>query len=653
MINHCHKEHPFLKHRQEHQIYHRLEVMAILKDQVKMVVKMSNLLPVECLKCELDVTLPGMNGGKDRHFKLTVKYAAQVCVDDLNQFLDGKRKMVPEAVQALDIVLRQIPSLHFTPVGRSFFPTNSRGFDLGGGCEVRSGFYQSIRPSQWKTMLVNIDVSSKAFMKAQPVIDLLCELLPHGESQRMSDRRWQMKPGMAREFLDAIKGLYSFKVETCHIPGMKRKYVVMDLGKNASTYKFQLQDENEDASKARTISVEQYFKEKYNLQLRYPHLPCLMVGQKKNHLPMEVCHMVSSTKRKLTDTQTAEMIKKVTRPPRERQKDIIEWVENILSNLVSHYRDLQLVVVVLPPQGNKEVYKEVKRVGDTVLGIPTQCVQTKQFIPAKPQVCSNIAMKINVKLGGTNHIVDHSEMPPLFRDVIIFGADVTHPSPGEGNIPSIAAVVASMDCHASRYAARVRAQTHIKDKSAQEIILDMAAMVKELLIEFYKQTKIKPKRIIFYRDGVSEGQFDQVLLHEVRAVQQACLELQKEYQPPITFLVVQKRHHARFFCTDKKDESGRAGNVPPGTMVDRGITHPFEFDFYLCSHQGIQGTSRPTHYHVLYDDNNFSANDLHKLTYHLCHTYARCTRSVSLPSPAYYAHLVAFRARHHINGLAS
>jgi len=53
---------------------------------------------------------------------------------------------------------------------------------------------------------VLISVSSKAFMKAQPVIDLLCELLPHGESQRMSDRRWQMKPGMAREFLDAIKG---------------------------------------------------------------------------------------------------------------------------------------------------------------------------------------------------------------------------------------------------------------------------------------------------------------------------------------------------------------------------------------------------------------------------------------------------------------
>lgn len=61
-----------------------------------------------------------------------------------------------------------------------------------------------------------------------------------------------------------------------------------------------------------------------------------------------------------------------------------------------------------------------------------------------------------------------------------------------------------------------------------------------------------------------------------------------------------------------------------------------------------QGTSRPSHYHVLWDDNEFSADELQCLTYQLCHTYVRCTRSVSIPAPAYYAHLVAFRARYHL-----
>ena len=33
---------------------------------------------------------------------------------------------------------------------------------------------------------------------------------------------------------------------------------------------------------------------------------------------------------------------------------------------------------------------------------------------------------------------------------------------------------------------------------------------------------------------------------------------------------------------------GRSGNIPAGTTVDMGITHPNEFDFYLCSHAGVQ-----------------------------------------------------------------
>lgn len=33
---------------------------------------------------------------------------------------------------------------------------------------------------------------------------------------------------------------------------------------------------------------------------------------------------------------------------------------------------------------------------------------------------------------------------------------------------------------------------------------------------------------------------------------------------------------------------GKSGNIPAGTTVDTKITHPSEFDFYLCSHAGIQ-----------------------------------------------------------------
>ena len=259
-------------------------------------------------------------------------------------------------------------------------------------------------------------------------------------------------------------------------------------------------------------------------------------------------------------------------------------------------------MVIVPMKNNKDIYAEIKRVGDNVLGIPTQCVRIKQVEGAKPQVCANLSMKINAKLGGVNHVIHPSVKSLVFQQpVIIFGADVTHPPPAkkgadathppppENGMPSIAAVVASMDVNAAKYHARVRAQKHKRSGGAQEIIIDLAVMVKELLVDFYKETKgKKPKRIIFYRDGVSEGQFDEVLVHEVRAVQEACEMLDKEYHPQITFIVVQKRHHAKLFCKDKRDASGKQQNVPPGTTVDRGITHPYEFDFYLCSHYGIK-----------------------------------------------------------------
>lgn len=70
-----------------------------------------------------------------------------------------------------------------------------------------------------------------------------------------------------------------------------------------------------------------------------------------------------------------------------------------------------------------------------------------------------------------------------------------------------------MDAKASRYSASIRVQT-----GRTEIIADLANMVKELLKTFYQTCGRKPERILFYRDGVSEGQFSQVLDGEIKAV---------------------------------------------------------------------------------------------------------------------------------------
>lgn len=45
----------------------------------------------------------------------------------------------------------------------------------------------------------------------------------------------------------------------------------------------------------------------------------------------------------------------------------------------------------------------------------------------------------------------------------------------------------------------------------------------------------------------------QILHYELLAIRDACIKLEKDYQPGITYIVVQKRHHTRLFCADKSE----------------------------------------------------------------------------------------------------
>ncbi|KAL8140385.1 hypothetical protein V2J09_006406 [Rumex salicifolius] len=337
-------------------------------------------------------------------------------------------------------------------------------------------------------------------------------------------------------------------------------------------------------------------------------------------------------------------------------------IERALAEVASHTIKvnikLDLLIIVLPDQSGS--YGKIKRICETELGLISQCSQPRNVSKLDMQYMENVSLKINVKVGGRNTVL-HDAITrniPLLTDIptIIFGADVTHAQPGEDSTPSIAAVVASMDWpEVTKYKCLLSAQGPREEiiKDLHKVVIDPkrgqvhAGMIRELLIAFRKSTGVKPARIIFYRDGVSDGQFAQVLLHEIDAIRKACSSLEDGYLPPITFVVVQKRHHTRLFAADP-NMTDRSKNIIPGTVVDTKICHPSQFDFYLCSHAGIQGTSRPTHYHVLFDENHFTADLLQLLTNSLCYTYARCTRSVSVVPPAYYAHLAAFRARYYM-----
>lgn len=133
-------------------------------------------------------------------------------------------------------------------------------------------------------------------------------------------------------------------------------------------------------------------------------------------------------------------------------------------------RDKASFVLVMLSSGDKHIYTGLKTICDLDLDLHTVCClsQKVQKQAGQLQYFANIAQKINMKLGGTNHTLDHNSLRWLLDEpTILFGSDVTHPSPGSlKGTPSIAAVVASVDNTFAHYPASLRLQESRKEVRA-------------------------------------------------------------------------------------------------------------------------------------------------------------------------------------------
>lgn len=70
------------------------------------------------------------------------------------------------------------------------------------------------------------------------------------------------------------------------------------------------------------------------------------------------------------------------------------------------------------------------------------------------------------------------------------------------------------------------------------------------------------------------------------------------------------KHTRTRLVSSTPQDADRNGNLLAGTVIDRGVCHPIANDFFLCSHGGLKGTSKPTHYYVMYDENDMGCVSL-------------------------------------------
>jgi eukaryotic translation initiation factor 2C len=273
----------------------------------------------------------------------------------------------------------------------------------------------------------------------------------------------------------------------------------------------------------------------------------------------------------------------------------------------------KMLLVVLPRR-QTVLYGIIKYLGDVKFGIHTVCVVADKIGNTKGQemYMANIALKFNLKRGGRNQSLADDKLGLLKKKpTIVFGIDVTHPSPDSAsNAPSIAGLVASIDQHYAQWPASIRTQ-----EGRKEMVSSLTDMIIERMRVWQAKNGQKlPEQILIYRDGVSEGQYESVLREEYPCFLKACEKLYtKGPKPKIAIVIVGKRHHTRFYPTDEKGMDNKAGNPKNGTVVDRGVTMERHWDFYLQAHTGLQGQARPAHYVVIKDDIGLGADGLEQL----------------------------------------
>uniref|UniRef100_A0A4W4H4H5 Piwi domain-containing protein n=1 Tax=Electrophorus electricus TaxID=8005 RepID=A0A4W4H4H5_ELEEL len=240
-------------------------------------------------------------------------------------------------------------------------------------------------------------------------------------------------------------------------------------------------------------------------------------------------------------------------------------------------------------------------------------------------IAQKILLQINCKLGGELWTVS----VPL-KHLMVIGVDVHHDTSKKSR--SVMGFVASLNSLLTRWYSRVTFQM-----PNEEIINGFRVCLLAALQKYYEVNHSFPEKIVIYRDGVSDGQLKTVELYEIPQILK-CFETFPDYEPKLTFIVVQKRINTTLYSYFEN----RFGAPVPGTVLDHTVTNKDWVDFYLMAHSIRQGCGFPTHYISIYNTANLTPDHLQRLTFKMCHLYWNWPGTIRVPAPCKYAHKLAF-----------
>ena len=279
-----------------------------------------------------------------------------------------------------------------------------------------------------------------------------------------------------------------------------------------------------------------------------------------------------------------------------------------------------IVFMLIRRSDSKTLYKRFKRFF-TRRGIPTQFMV--KFNPRRDNPFSmymSIVNQMVVKLGGNLWDVK-MDLP----DTLVGGADVFHGPKGN----SVASLVVQGGRRFDEFYSTPKIQ-----KKGVELVKNMATLVLDAVDHFYKKHKKLAKNFVFFRDGVGEGQLNQVMKFEVERIVEGLQERYEKKAPNLLFVVVTKRIDDRFGVLKKESIENPEG----GLLVMDDVVKKDKANFYLVAQKVTQGTATPTHYEVVFNNTDIKMEKLIEMAYGFTFGYSNWGGAVKVPAPVQYAH---------------
>lgn len=295
----------------------------------------------------------------------------------------------------------------------------------------------------------------------------------------------------------------------------------------------------------------------------------------------------------------------------------------------------QFILFLLPERNLNRSYRAFQKL--TKVKYPILCqgvkTQTKYLSPKMRRgIGDKIVTQIYTKLGYSPWKVQIPEQCKKdAQGMMIIGADVFH-NRGKN---SVAAVVGTTNGEFTKYCSDFRIQAR-----GQEIMNNVASSVITCIEGYRKANKRLPKKVLFYRDGVGEGQKEIVKREEIEKIKKSLGERYGAKCPKLTMVLVTKRINDRFFTKDVK----RGLDNPQNGLIVYSDVVKTDWEFFMVAQKVNQGSAAPTRYQVLHDENGIGADSLFNMTYSQCYNYYNWTGAVKVPAVCQLAHTLAYFA---------